>query len=121
MTLSLPERWISAFVTSLGTMFVLPAMREPSSSCGGTGLGVGEVGANGGSGTGFGLGADPGVKSSSGSHFLPVGDVGDVGAGRDGGGAAVGGGTAALDDSPPLPQRMPIHLSAISFGFPATA
>src|SRR6476661_2105004 len=50
---SLPERWISVLVTSSGLMFFSPAIREPSSSVGGTFCG----GAGGGGGGGGGGGA----------------------------------------------------------------
>src|SRR5688500_14441410 len=53
MMRSLPERWISVFVTSSGLMFLSPEMREPSSSVGGTFCG----GAGGGGGGGGGGGA----------------------------------------------------------------
>src|SRR4051794_16599318 len=50
ITRSLPERWISVFVTSSGTIILSPAMREPSSIVGGTFCG----GAGGGGGGGGG-------------------------------------------------------------------
>src|SRR3984885_5978605 len=53
ITRSFPDRWISVFVTSSGTMFLSPAMREPSSNVGGTICG----GAGGGGGGGGGGGA----------------------------------------------------------------
>src|SRR4051812_30369035 len=53
MILSLPERWISVFVTSSGAIIFSPAIREPSSIAGGTFCG----GAGGGGGGGGGGGA----------------------------------------------------------------
>src|SRR5580698_6679289 len=45
----LPERWISILVTSVGSIILLPAIREPSSICGATFCG-GDGGGGGGGG-----------------------------------------------------------------------